>query len=313
MTASLSDRILAADPRAIARGISIVENDSAAAAQLVRELFQRTGRALIVGVTGAPGAGKSTLVDALVSRWRRAGQSVGVLAVDPSSPYTGGALLGDRVRMQAHAQDSGVFVRSMATRGHLGGLAHATADAAVLLDASGKDIVAIETVGVGQDEVDIVRSADISIVVLVPGMGDDVQALKAGIMEIADIFVVNKSDRDGADRTVTEIETLLSLKASNEIEWRPPIVRTEATTGRGVDQLVDAIEQFRAHSAQSLAQRRRQRMAAWLRTILVERMMARVESRVPDSEMERWVDRISSRGIDPYSAADAIVNGGPPV
>ena len=310
MSASLNDRILAGDPRAIARGISILENDSAAAAVLVRELFQRTGRALVVGITGAPGAGKSTLVDALVRHWRGAGSSVGVLAVDPSSPYTGGALLGDRVRMQAHAQDAGVFVRSMATRGHLGGLAKATADAAMLLDAAGKDIVMIETVGVGQDEVDIVRSADVSVVVLVPGMGDDVQALKAGIMEIADVFVVNKADRDGADRAVAEVEALLSLQSSPHDTWRPPIVRTEATTGRGVDQLVDAIERFRGRSPDVLSERRRIRASTWLRTILIERMMRRVEAGMPAAEMERWVDRIVSRATDPYTAADEILNGG---
>ena len=182
-----------------------------------------------------------------------------MIAVDPTSPYSGGAMLGDRVRMQAHAQDAGVFIRSMATRGHLGGLARATADAALVLDAAGKDIVIIETVGVGQDEVDIVRTADVSVVVLVPGMGDEVQALKAGIMEIADIFVVNKSDRDGADRTVAEIESLLSLQTFKEGEWKPPIVRTEATTGAGVDELVEAIGRFRGHSRSRLAARRRER------------------------------------------------------
>ena len=212
MTA-LADSILSGDARAIARGISLVENGGDDGPALVRELFARTGRAFLVGVTGAPGAGKSTLVDGLISRWRKSGSSVGVIAVDPTSPFSGGAMLGDRVRMQTHAQDAGVFIRSMATRGHLGGLARATADAALVLDAAGKDFVAIETVGVGQDEVEVARTADVSVVVLVPGMGDDVQALKAGVMEIADIFVVNKADRDGADRTVAEIESLLSLHA----------------------------------------------------------------------------------------------------
>ena len=239
---ALAASILSGDPRAIARGISLVENETEDGPALVRELFERSGRAFLVGVTGAPGAGKSTLVDGIVTRWRKAGRTVGVLAVDPTSPFSGGAMLGDRVRMQAHAQDAGVFIRSMATRGHLGGLARATTDAALVLDAAGKDFVAIETVGVGQDEVEIARTADVSVVVLVPGMGDEVQALKAGVMEIADIFVVNKADRDGADRAVAEIESVLGLHTYSDGEWRPPIVRTEATTGRGLDDLVDAID-----------------------------------------------------------------------
>src|SRR5213592_84815 len=196
-----------------------------------------TARAYLIGVTGPPGAGKSTLVDRMTTGLRRAGQTVGIVAVDPTSPFSGGAILGDRVRMTEHFGDQGVFIRSMATRGHLGGLARATSDVALVLDAAGKDIVMIETVGVGQDEVDIVRTADISVVVLVPGTGDEVQALKAGIMEIADIFVVNKCDRDGADRMVTSIESNLALQSFGEGEWRPPIVKTEATTGRGVPEL----------------------------------------------------------------------------
>ena len=246
---TLSDLIVAGDPRGIARGISIVENDAEEGPALVRELFARSGRAFLVGVTGAPGAGKSTIVDGLVSRWRKAGKSVGVIAVDPTSPFSGGAMLGDRVRMQAHAQDAGVFIRSMATRGQLGGLARATADAAVVLDAAGKQVVAIETVGVGQDEVEIARTADVAILVLVPGMGDDVQALKAGVMEIADIFVVNKADREGTDRTIGEIESLLGLHAYQAVEWRPPIVRTQATTGEGLDALDQTIARFREHGS----------------------------------------------------------------
>ena len=204
--ADLASAILSGDARAVARGISLVENAGDDAASLVREIFSKSGNAFLVGITGAPGAGKSTLVDGLIARWRKSGKTVGVIAVDPTSPFSGGAMLGDRVRMQAHAQDAGVFIRSMATRGHLGGLARATADAALVLDAAGKQLVTIETVGVGQDEVEIARTADVAIVVLVPGMGDDVQVMKAGVMEIADIFVVNKADREGADRTVAEIE-----------------------------------------------------------------------------------------------------------
>ena len=203
-------------------------------------------------------------------------------------------MLGDRVRMQAHAQDAGVFIRSMATRGHLGGLSRATTDAALVLDAAGKDFVAIETVGVGQDEVEIARTADVSVVVLVPGMGDDVQALKAGVMEIADVFVVNKADRDGADRAVAEIESLLGLHAYREGEWRPPIVRTQATTGQGLDELMDHISRFRTNSSK-VESRRRDRAAAQLRAILAARLMQQVESRVSAMEMEKLADRIASR------------------
>jgi LAO/AO transport system kinase len=212
--ASLTDRVRSGDPRAIARAISLIEDEAPQGAELVRRLFAHTGRAYLVGVTGPPGAGKSTLVDRMISGFRKAGSTVGVVAVDPTSPFSGGAILGDRVRMQAQASDPGVFIRSMATRGHLGGLARATSEVALVFDAAGKDVVLIETVGVGQDEVDIVRTADVSIVTIVPGAGDEVQALKAGIMEIADIFVVNKADREGADRTMASIEALQSLRPS---------------------------------------------------------------------------------------------------
>src|SRR5881275_2862124 len=223
---ALAERVFAGDARGIARAISLIEDESPAGAELVRAIYPRTGRAYLVGVTGPPGAGKSTLVDRMTTELRGADQTVGIVAVDPTSPFSGGALLGDRVRMGAHFGDEGVFIRSMATRGHLGGLARATSDVALVLDAAGKDIVMIETVGVGQDEVDIVRTADVSIVVLVPGTGDEVQALKAGIMEIADIFVVNKADREGADRTSASVETMLSLESFAPGQWRPPIVKT---------------------------------------------------------------------------------------
>ena len=297
---------MAGDPRGIARGISLVENDGEEGPALVGELFARTGHALLVGVTGAPGAGKSTLVDGLVSRWRKAGNTVGVLAVDPTSPFSGGAMLGDRVRMQAHAHDAGVFIRSMATRGHLGGLARATTDAALVLDAAGTQVVAIETVGVGQDEVEIASTADVSVVVLVPGMGDDVQALKAGVMEIADVFVVNKADREGADRTVAEIESLLSLHTYTEGDWTPMIVRTEATTGKGIDELVDAIARFSKQTG-TVDSRRRARAETQLRAILAARLMRQVESRVPPMSMGKLIDRIVARTVDPYTAADELL------
>ena len=299
---------MAGDPRGIARGISLVENGTDEGPALVRDLFARSGRAFLVGVTGAPGAGKSTLVDGLVTRWRQAGKSVGVIAVDPTSPFSGGAMLGDRVRMQAHAQDTGVFIRSMATRGHLGGLARATADAALVLDAAGKDFVAIETVGVGQDEVEIARTADVAIVVLVPGMGDDVQALKAGVMEIADIFVVNKADREGADRTMAEVESLLSLHTYKHGEWRPPIVRTQATTGEGLDALVETISRFR-EQAHEVDSRRRGRAEAQLRSIVAAKLLQQVESRVSAMAMKALIDRIAARSIDPYSAAGELLDG----
>jgi LAO/AO transport system kinase len=303
---TLSELIVSGDPRAVARGISVVENDAHEGPLLVRELFARAGRALLVGVTGAPGAGKSTLVDCLVSRWRQDGHSVGVIAVDPTSPFSGGAMLGDRVRMQAHAKDPGVFIRSMATRGHLGGLARATADAAMVLDASGKAVVMIETVGVGQDEVDIARTADVSIVVLVPGMGDDVQALKAGVMEIADIFVVNKCEREGADRLVAEIESLLTLHSYEEADWRPPIVRTQATTARGVDELVEQVHRFRSRAAQ-IAARRRNRGEGQLKSILSSQLISELESRFSTRHIEQLIDRIADRTMDPYTAADTLL------
>src|SRR5712692_3235444 len=259
MSAGLAERVLQGDVRAASRLMRQIEDGDPASTQSLRELFPKTGRTYVVGVTGPPGAGKSTLTDRLIAGLRQQGTTVGVLAVDPTSPFTGGAILGDRVRMQTHASDPGVFIRSMATRGHLGGLSRATNDAALVLDAAGKDVIIIETVGVGQDEVDIIRTADISIVTLVPGTGDEVQALKAGIMEIADIFVVNKADREGADRLVSAIESTLGLQIFGADEWRPPILKTIATSGNGVPELVDAIWAFRARAEQTQATRRRAR------------------------------------------------------
>ena len=307
-SSSLSERVLQGDPRAVARAISLIEDESPQGADLVRGIFGQTGRAYLVGVTGSPGAGKSTLVDRLISELRRAEKTVGVIAVDPTSPFTGGAILGDRVRMQSHVADAGVFIRSMATRGNLGGLSRASSDAAVVLDASGKDFVLIETVGVGQDEVDIVRTADISIVILVPGAGDEVQALKAGIMEIADIFVVNKADREGADRTAASVEALLSLDSFPDGRWRPPIVKTEATTGKGIPELVAEIARFRAHTAATLGDRRRARAEFRVQELLSHRFVQHVHERVlAAGEFQQLLDQIASRETDPYTAVDGLI------
>ena len=315
MATTLAERVLAGDPRAIARAISLIEDEDPASADLVRRIFGRTGRAYLIGVTGPPGAGKSTLVDRLVAAFRAgkaaetaAAPSIGVIAVDPTSPFSGGAVLGDRLRMQAHAQDEGVFIRSMATRGHLGGLARATDEAALVLDAAGKEIIVIETVGVGQDEVDIIRTADVSVVTLVPGTGDEVQALKAGIMEIADIFVINKADREGADRLVSAVEANLALHAYADGEWRPPVVKTVATSGRGVPELAAAIAAFREHSRATQAARRKTRSEYRLRELVSQRFMAHLERDVlAAGELGAIVDRIAAREVDPYTAANDLL------
>lgn len=303
----IADRVCRGDLRAVARAISLVESGGPEAEAVSATLHARAGRALLVGVTGSPGAGKSTLVSQLVGRYRLAGHRVGVLAIDPSSAFTGGALLGDRVRMQAHALDAGVFIRSMATRGHLGGVSASTMAAADVLDAAGFDVILIETVGIGQDEVDIARVADVCVVVVVPGAGDDVQAMKAGVMEIADIFVVNKADQPGSDRAAAFIEQMLALDEAGT-DARPPVVPVVATTGVGIDELMTALA-ARAEDVGGRQQRRRARVEWMLREAVSHAALARVRREL-DQE-DAWhglLSAIESRREDPHTSAGRLLD-----
>jgi LAO/AO transport system kinase len=305
---ALAAGVRAGEARAVARAITLVEDGGASSRPLLAALYPHAGRALVVGVTGPPGAGKSSLVDRLTAHLRRAGKSVGVVAVDPTSPFSGGAILGDRIRMQAHATDPGVFIRSMATRGHLGGLAAATDQVVTVLAAAGKDVVLVETVGVGQDEVEIVGAADASLVVLVPGLGDEVQALKAGIMEIADVFVVNKADRDGVERLVAEVRAMLAMAGAEQAA--PGIVQTVATRDQGIDTLLSAILDYeqRAAASGALERKRRQRMRRQLEDAVRQRLMGHVQRHVlTPQETDAIVERLARREQDPFTAADDVV------
>jgi len=304
----LIGQLRSGDSRSLARAISTVENRDPGWSDLLKALFPHTGHARIIGLTGAPGAGKSTLVDQLARHYRKDNRTVGIIAVDPTSPYTGGAILGDRIRMQEHFADPGIYIRSMATRGSLGGLTRSTADVAMVLDASGRDLVLIETVGVGQDEVDIVRLADITVVILVPGMGDDVQTIKAGIMEIADIFVINKSDYQGADRVEREIRALQSL-AIRADHWTPPIVKTVASDGTGTGELAAAISAYETYLQKEdlvlkhKIQNWQERLVEMLRDAILE--MAR--DQIGDGNLSRYAAEIAERKRDPYTLVEEII------
>jgi LAO/AO transport system kinase len=306
---NLVERVLAGEPRAVARAISKVEDGAADAAELMRALFPHTGRGLVVGITGSPGAGKSSLVDRLASLYRSRGERVGIVAVDPSSPFSGGAILGDRIRMQTLGLDPGVFIRSMATRGNLGGLARATVDAVAILDAAGYQKIVVETVGVGQDEVEIVKTADVSVVVLVPGMGDDIQAIKAGIMEIGDVFVINKADRDGVLRTEKELEALLSLAHRPDM-WSPPIVKTVATENRGLEELAAAVESYREFQrGQTSGSERRRAVARWrILELLRERLLQRALAHGgAGARLDELAAEVADKRRDPYTAVEEFI------
>jgi LAO/AO transport system kinase len=308
-TAGLLARARSGDKRSIARLVSVVENDEPGAAEAMRALYAETGRAQIVGVTGPPGGGKSTLVNRLVGAYRERASRVAIVAVDPSSPFTGGAILGDRIRMRERFLDDGVFIRSMASRGHAGGLARATSRVVNVLDGLGTDVVLVETVGVGQEEVDVIRVVDTVCLVTVPGLGDDIQAIKAGILEIADVLVVNKADRPGADETARDLAQMLSL--AKDRPWKTPIVRTSAQSGEGLPQLMEAIDKHRGWSRESgeYLERRRAAARAEVEALLREALLRELEGRVGDARLDAAIARVAERSLDPYAAVEELLRG----
>ena len=308
-------RLLDGDVRAAARIIRAIDDRQPEARDLLKELYPSTGRAYVVGITGAPGVGKSTLVDRMVDQLRKQGKTVGVLAIDPTSPFTGGAILGDRIRMQRHCTDDGVFIRSMATRGHFGGLSQSTRSAVDVLDAMGKDVILVETVGVGQDEIEIVATAHTTIITVVPGMGDDIQAIKAGILEVGDLFVINKCERGGADRTVQELNMMLEMEGRHlrDEGWRPPVIKTEALNNTGIDLLMTEIENHRNYLHENNREKLIRRLRSKYRTELLDQVkltiLEQLLGNIEDSgDLDRMVDELVERTSDPYTVCDRLVH-----
>ena len=309
-----ADRVLAGDTRAVARLITDIDDDIPGVREILKELYPHTGKAYIIGITGAPGVGKSTLVDQMLVHLRKEGKTVGIIAVDPTSPFSGGAILGDRIRMQRHSNDNGIFIRSLATRGHFGGLTKSTRSAIDVLDAMGKDYIIVETVGVGQDEVEIVKSAHTTVIVVIPGMGDDIQAIKAGILEAGDIFVINKSEREGSGKTLSDLRTMIKMdqKKDEEDDWRPPVLETEAIADKGVKELFTEIEKHRRYLVGSSddmnLRRRKDRARVELAEMIKSRLLQEVFASIAEEdEFEKAVESILQGETDPYTASDELI------